>query len=211
MQRNQLAQTLNSFLRVLGECKHLATDADHWSTPGSQPHITKSRADSITELAFLRAYIAWETFLEESFILYLMGKTAPRERPPVSYMIPLQRKVVEELVIPEGRRFAFWDEITVMGRSERFFKNGYPFGPAVRARQSTFEEMRKIRNATAHGSNDCWEKFKSVVRTKLSIVPARVTVGGFLGTTLPGVTPPQSILDSYLEILENTAKQIVSA
>lgn len=210
MPRNQLAQSLNSFLRVLQECRSLASDANHWSTSGAHPHISKARADSITELAFLRACIAFEGFLEEVFILYVMGKKAPRGKAPVRYLVSLPRKIVQELVLPEKNPgYAFWDELTVMRRSNRFFRDGYPFAPAIRAHQSTFQEMRTIRNAVAHGSNDCWDKFKSVVRARLSILPRNLAVGGFLSTTIPASTPPESFIDSYLDIFEASAKQIV--
>lgn len=209
MPRNHLVHALNELYRTLQDCRKLAADAYRWSLPGSHPHISRARAESINELAFLRACIAWEAFLEESFILYVMGKRSPKGRAPTRYTIPTQRNLVEQLIIPEKHKYAGWSEGDVNRRSVRFFRNGYPFAPALRARQVAFEEMRTIRNATAHGSNDCWEKFKTVVRNKLTIVPYRLTIGGFLSTTLIGSVPPKSILDTYLDVIESTAQIIV--
>ena len=39
--------------------------------------FTKSHYWQIVELGFLKSFLTWETFLEEAFILYLLGKQAP--------------------------------------------------------------------------------------------------------------------------------------
>lgn len=209
MSQHQLGRVLNGFCHTLQDCKRLATDGYQWSLPGSQPHISKTRAESITGLAFLRACIAWETFLEESFILYLIGRTAPRGRAPRRFAFPPSRGIAEEWVIPEGRRFANWGEDNVSNRAERFFRGGYPFTPALRNHANTLSEMRTIRNAIAHGSGNCWENFKTLVRNKLTILPPHLTIGSFFNTTITGSTPPQSFLEYYLDILESVARQII--
>ena len=70
------------FQRTLKDCRRLVADADRWVAPGKAPHISSQRHDSLVELAFFRAYLAWESLLEESFVLYLLGATVPGRRAP---------------------------------------------------------------------------------------------------------------------------------
>jgi hypothetical protein len=53
-----LHHALNAFRRTLQDCRRLAADANKWSLPGSHPHISRNRSESMIELAFLRGYLA---------------------------------------------------------------------------------------------------------------------------------------------------------
>jgi hypothetical protein len=163
----------------------------------------------MTELAFLRAYLAWEVFLEETFVSYLVGMRAPRGRAPRRYAFPPNRRAAEQWVVPEGRPFAKWDAVAVANRADRFFGGGGPYTSAIRSHQSALDEMKTIRNAVAHESQNAQEKFETLVRVKLRSLPPRLTVGSFLLATVAGSTPATSFLDSYLSKLQLIASLIV--
>ncbi len=213
MAQRRLRTVLADFLRSLQECRRLAADAYRWSLPGAhgtRPHISIKRRDSMTEIAFLRAFLAWEAFLEESFILYLLGQRPPRGRAPYRFAFPPNQRAALEWVIPEGRDYAQWTHAThVSGRAERFFRDGRPFATVLRSYQNTLDEARFIRNAIAHQSRSARDKFETVVRGRLTILPPQLTVGGFLGTTIPGTTPPVSFLEFYISRIDLAAQQIV--
>lgn len=213
MAQRKLQTVLSEFIGSLRESRQLAADAYLWSTPqagGGRPFITQRRRDSLAELAFLRSFLAWETFLEESFALYLAGQKPPRGRAPIRYAFPPNLKIAMEWVIPEGRGYAKWTSAhDVSVRAERFFRDGRPFAPTLRSQQAALEETRIIRNAIAHESMSARQKFETLVRTKLATLPSGLTVGSFFGMTVPGTTPPISFLESYITKIENLAKQIV--
>jgi hypothetical protein len=79
----------------------------------------------------------------------------------------------------------------------------------LRGNQNVLEDARVIRNAIVHESIGVWEKFENSVRTKLGTLPPNLTVGGFLGTTVPTSAPPVSFLEFYLGKIEFAAQQIV--
>ncbi len=210
MAQRQLRTVLADLSRSLKECKRLSSDAYRWSLPGAHPHITRSRRDHITEMAFLRAFLAWEVFVEESFILYLLGQRAPRGRAPFRYAFPPNQTTAMEWVIPEGRTYAGWTVPThVSNRAERFFRGGRPFTDVLRANQSFLDEARIIRNAIAHKSMNARDKFETFVRTKLGVLPPNVTVGSFLCTNEPGIAPLVSFLESYIAKIELAARLVV--
>lgn len=194
---------------MLVESRHFAADAVTWSLPGGSPHISKRRRDWITELAFLRAFLALESFLEEAFVLYSLGHRAPKGRSPARIAFPPSRRAADEWVIPEGRPHASWSADAVARRAARFFKDGKPFDGALRASGSALTEARTIRNAVAHESISVQRPFEKLVRRKLGTVPINLTVGSFLSTTVPSSTPPESFLDYYLGKFDLVATEIV--
>ena len=213
MAQRRLRTVLADLLRGLQECKQLAADAYRWSSPGAHAtrlHISRKRRDSITELAFLSVFLVWETFLEESFILYLSGQKPPRGRAPNRYAFPPNQKTAREWVVPEGRDYARWTVATqVSERAERFFQGGRPFAPVLRSNQNVLDEVRMIRNSIAHKSVSTREKFEEIVRGKLGTLPPNMTVGGFLGTTAAASTPPVSFLEFYVGKIDLAARRIV--
>jgi len=208
--KRQLHHTLNDFRRTLQDCSNLAEDAHQWSLPGSHPHIPRKRSESMIELAFLRAYLAWEVFLEESFVLYLLGMKAPRRAAPKRFTFPPSRRLAKEWIVPEGRPFAKWDANSVRVRAGRFFHGGKPFTAALQSNQYALDQAKTIRNAIAHESDEAREKFKTLARDKLNgTLPPTLTAGGFLNAPVPGLAPTQSFLEFYLERIEFVARQIV--
>jgi hypothetical protein len=164
----------------------------------------------MTETAFLRAFLGWEAFLEESFVLYLSGKKPPRGRGPSRYTFPPTIEKAREWVVPEGHHFARWNlAADVASRAERHFKSGGPFASVLRSNQNILEDARVIRNAIAHDSASAYDRFERVVRTALTTVPPRLTVGGFLNTVVPRSNPPISYLEFYIGKIHFAAQQIV--
>jgi hypothetical protein len=164
----------------------------------------------MTEMAFLRAFLAWETFLEESFVLYLSGQKPPRGRPAHRYTYPPNVKLATDWLIPEGRRYADWtNALIVAGRAERFFRSGWPFAPVLHSHHNALDESRILRNAIAHTSVSAHQTFEQLARDKLGSFPSNLTVGAFLGMTVPKAIPPVSFLEKYLAMIELAARQIV--
>ena len=214
MGQRKLRTVVGDFLQSLKECRQIAADAYLWSAPGAHgahPHISARRRDSIVEMAFLQAFLAWEVFVEESFILYLAGQKPPRGRAPRRHAFPPNLQTAMEWVVPEGRRYARWAVAAeVTDRAERFFRLGRPFASVLRGNQNLLEETKVIRNAIAHKSVSVRARFESLARNKLGgALPPNMTVGGFLGTITPGSIPPVSFLDFYIAKIDFAAHQIV--
>jgi hypothetical protein len=162
------------------------------------------------ELAFLRGFLAWEVFIEESFLLYMMGKRPLRGRPPHRYVLPPNRQAAAVLAA-ESRAHAKWDAAAeVSSRAERFFRDGRPYIQALRPNQHALDDAKTIRNAVAHKSAASRQRFEALVRKELTTLPPSVDVGAFLNTTKPGITPPISFLDHYLDKLQAVAEQIAA-
>jgi hypothetical protein len=167
----------------------------------------KSR-DSITELAFFRTVRAWEAFLEETFILYLLGQQPPRGKKAHRYGFPPSEKAAYEWVA-DGRNYANWNPDHVRSRSKRLFRNGHPYEPVLSAHQNLLHQIKTVRNAIAHESADAQAKFEAIVRNELAALPPNTTVGSFLLTTKPHTNPPVSYFEFYIDKIANAAATIV--
>lgn len=201
-----------TLFRAIRESRRVAVDAHTWSTAarGARPFISTARRDAMTELAFLRVFLAWESFLEQSFMLYTLGRKAPGAAAPARYVFPPSPAHASEWVIPEGRPYATWtnpDHISV--RAERFFHGGRPFASTLRANQNALHEARTLRNAIAHASTSTQEKFENLVRRKRRTLPPNCTVGSFLGLIVPKSAPPQSFFEFYTDLIITCASQLV--
>lgn len=203
---------MTEFLRCVRDATQLAADAYSWSVapPHGQerPQISVKRRDSITELAFFRAFSGWEAFLEETFILYLLGQQAPRGRKAFRYGFPPGEQAAYEWVA-EGRDYAKWTPAEVRKRADRLFRNGRPFSPVLSSHHNLLSQVRTIRNAIAHDSMDARQKFEALVRNEIQALPPNMTIGGFLLTTKPRSRPPVSFLEFYLSEIEFVGRQIV--
>jgi hypothetical protein len=210
--QRKVTTVLAELVRNLKDSRRLAADAYLWSSTGAggaRPLISAKRRESMTELAFLRAFLAWEAFLEEAFILYLSGQRPPRGRAPHRFAFPPNRRAALDWVA-EGREYAQWTHaIQVSGKAERFFRDGRPFSQVLRGNQNSLDEARIIRNSIAHQSRSTREKFETMARRKLTILPPNLTVGAFLSAAAPGNTPPISFLEFYVGKIEFAAQQIV--
>jgi hypothetical protein len=195
----------------LKDARELADDALKWSIPaqaGARAQISSQRRDTLTEVAFLRAFTGWEIFLEETFILYLLGHQPPKGQPPHRYGFPPGRDAASEWC-SESKEYAKWSVSDVRKRANRWFRHGKPFTPALQGQQSRLEQLITIRNAIAHESSAARGKFETLVRNELQAVPPNTTVGSFLMTTKPNSNPPISFMEFYLNEVERVAHNIV--
>jgi len=161
------------------------------------------------ELAFLRGFLAWESFMEETCLLYMLGEPPLRGRDIVRYVMPPDRKMAIAMTA-SGRRYATWNEPAEMTRrAERFFRGGRPFTAALAGSRHTLLDARAVRNAIAHDSDSVLDPFHNVVRKELGALPPKLTVGGYLNMLRPASVPPESFLEFYLQKLEDIGEQVV--
>jgi hypothetical protein len=161
----------------------------------------------ISELAFLRIYMAWETFLEDSFTRFMCGASSLSGSHPRSYVKPLNIDHAREILIGPKLRYADWtDPQLVVERAELIFAGGRPFASPVRAATTELNDMRTVRNCIAHRSVHTREQFNRLVQRRLGVA-RKFAPGVFLLTASPA--PPQSYLDFFSSYISTAAQQIV--
>lgn len=174
-------------------------------TPAFRPR----HVHQVVELAFISGFLAWERFIEQSFILYTLGKSTPNGYSPHCYISPRNRK--HALRFAKGdKRFPLWNDYDfIVDRSNHFFRNGSPYVSTFRLIRSRLLAMKTIRNAIAHSSTDSQEKFRTLVRGQLQHFPRQFSPGRFLTTLVPNRVPAISYFDQYSDTLSWASERIV--
>jgi len=131
----------------------------------------KEHYTQIVELAFMKVFLTWEGFLEEAFILYLLGRESPTGYAPVRHAIPMNRQHAVELLASDARHTDWTAANRVVSRATRFFKGGRPFVNVIRPQTNLLDNLKKIRNALSHESTEAAEKFETFVRNELTFFP----------------------------------------
>lgn len=169
----------------------------------------KEHFTQIVELAFMKSFLTWEGFLEEAFILYLLGKKSPNGYSPLRHAIPMSRQHAVELLASDARHTDWTAADRVVGRANRFFKGGRPFANVVRPQTSLLDNLKTIRNALSHDSGEAVGKFETLVRNELTFFPPGMIPGTFLAMLKPHLAPPKTYLEFYTERFRTMAEAIV--
>jgi hypothetical protein len=210
----QLGRVLLTLDGTFSDMEKLAAASQLWVSvtfPRGVPKFSLKHRETVTGLAFLRAFVAWETFLEEAFTLYLLGKKPPVGPKPKRLVKPTSRKMATLIIVSLDKEYVDWNKWDhLKSRANKCFVNGRPFTTALTGQKLLFEELAIVRNAIAHSSGHAQKRFRSLVRQKLhGSYPTNLTVGGFLAMTVPSSSPPTSFLEHYLESVNALADLIV--
>ncbi len=213
MAQSKLLKAVTTLRNNIDETSRLAVATDQWLAmrfPSGVPKFSSRHKEMVIKFAFLQSFLSWETFLDESFTLYLLGEKPPRGRKPVREHTPKRRKDAERLIIGGDRKYAEWTRTSdLRSRSKTFFRHHDPYDAPLRANSRTFDEMNVIRNAIAHTSAHSQESFKKLARNFFGTYPPSLTIGKFLTTSVPSTSPPQTFMQYYLSSVVNTANLIV--
>jgi len=174
------------------------------------PKLQSDQVYLIYELSFLKIFLAWEYFLETSFILYMLGEKTENGYKPESYVKP-KNEAHAYKIIKGGASFPGWLNLEfIREKSELFFKDGDPFKSALYDDQTIkngLQMMKITRNRIVHVSPESKEKFEGMLRNEFGY-DKNITPGKFLSDEVEKKTK-KSYIDYFKEILLIAADKIV--
>lgn len=162
-------------------------------------------SERLNELRFVRATLAWEDFLEQSFICYLRGcRSILGQSYALVSSAATSLASAQAMAIGSNNHFGKWlNESWTISRANAVFQGIHPYHPLA---SPTFPVIRKIRNRIVHRSDNVRNEFRTVI----------INV---YGTQRPGVTPGRLLtdvdnglprIDNYLNLLKATATLITN-
>jgi hypothetical protein len=198
-----LQPVLSEFKAQVSNATKLLTTIE--SSPGvlHQPQV-----DLIFELAFLKIFIAWEQFLENTFIRYMCSASSLSGKRPTR--IVSVRHLDDALRVICGERpYADWTSVeVVVDRANRFFDSGEPYATPLQSAAVELTNMRRIRNHIVHHSNKSRDDFNRLLVNVYGFRPQGMTAGRFLRQRLS--VQGQQRIQEYAKTLESLAKMIIS-
>lgn len=163
----------------------------------------------LTEAAVVRTHIAWERFLEQSFLSYLVGETSISGAPVVTYLHPPSVDHANRVVIGT-RTYVDWGNPEIVVKlAGLYFPSGTPYKVTLEGVQSDLSDLRAVRNAAAHLSTSTSTQLDRVALRRLKKAVVGITVYDLVTASDPGA-PGKTLLQSFMDILVATATIIAT-
>lgn len=202
-----LAQILQDFNTKLSKIDKLIQTAHRQDAVGSFVWDKYERS-VITEAAFLRVFMTWESFLEESFLAYMLGKNSITGLTIIRYVLPRDIGHAREFVTGTLRYPDWSNPDTVKKLALVYFELGEPFKTTLNSIHSDLMDIKTIRNSAAHLTSATSTKLDAVALRKLQKPVIGISVYDLILARDPTSTINETILQTYLNKLTAGAKKI---
>jgi hypothetical protein len=202
---------LSDFENGVFSALELLIEADSYrieQANGRYYKLGSRRREIFAAIALLRMHLAWENYIEDTFVRYMCGSTTTTGYSPT--LITPQCRNTKEAVrkILGGSSYLIWSPKNIEVRARQYFDNGEPFVSAIGGARNTLDEINTIRNRFAHRSGYSALRFESVVQTLLGVLPRGINPGRLLLMQDPAY-PTIRLIDRYSNILLVSARNIV--
>ena len=160
-----------------------------------------------TEAVYFRLFRAFENYLEDVFVLYVMQARSIRGKTYASYLRPKNYAHAREL-LRSGKPFLDWaNPEVVIERSEIYIQSGGPIKATLSSVTNDLLDMKAIRNHIAHNSEESRSTFhRRVRRTRGTLPPARYSPAEHL--LAQNGSSGVYFLEYYMQRLSNVADLI---
>ena len=166
-----------------------------------------ARVEAIYEIAYLRMFLLWEDFLEQSFLRYICGFASGVG---VANLLNPKFKTIgdAERAVLGARDFVSWANPNhVTKRSENYMVKG-PHEVVIASNLARLEAFNSIRNRIAHSSSFARRQFDGAVISLVGHRYAASSAGRFLRDTAVSQPVPERWLSHIGRELKSLALQV---
>lgn len=178
---NTIEECYNGFMKIYDDYNEIISDSTilYQHNIGYDGHFfSKKIYDAIVEHCFIQIFLAWEKFLENSFILYLNGNADFQGTNYVRYGTPKDNEHAYNM-LKGTKNYPDWTNINdVKYLAKIYFENGGPFS-IIENIPVEFDDIKNIRNRISHNSEKSAKAFERVL-VKTIMQTTNVSVGDFL-------------------------------
>ena len=177
---------------------------------GGIPLTSENEREFIVESAFLRMFVAWESFLEHALIDYLLGEPSISGRAPVRFVTPASVSHCAAILIGTQRYVDWANPEIVRKLTQLYLDQGDPLASVIASIQVDLFDLKTLRNAAAHSAGTTAHALDALASRKLNKQCVGIHVTTLLLALDRSSNPPATILDYYLNLLDTAAEQIVT-
>ena len=202
-----LLLSLSKFRDAIQENNKLVSSVFSTDADSNYVHEQNIR-ELITEAGFLKVFISWECFLEQSFLKYLTGKKSIANNTVNSCLKRIDMSRASDIIMGTNK-YTDWSNPEIIIRlSKLYFGEPNPFGDNLNPIKSDLFDLRTIRNAAAHLSTTTSKSLDSLASRVLQVSVSNVNVSDFVLTLIPGTS--DTVIDHYFNLLDITAENIAN-
>lgn len=202
-----IAQALLDFKNSVAQCESLIANA-HKVDPAGLLIFPAIDRQQITVAAFLNMFMAWESFIETSLTELMVGIATVGGGAPTRYVVPPTRDAARKLLIGVRKYFDFANHQNLRTTVNMYFQNGYPYEPHLSAVFSDLDDLRTMRNASAHISSTTQTALEALALRTFSGPRVGISLYDFLTAVDPRSPGGDTVFVSYKNKLIVTAELI---
>lgn len=167
---------LDRGLELLAECKTYKIV----NRIGRPISIGSRRKELFASIALLRMHLAWEDFIESTFLRYLCGAHTVKGFAPILIEKPYTTIDSAFTKLLDGQSYITWSLSKIDKLAGIYFQSGEPYVAAISASRNKLTEIINIRNRFAHRSDHATIHFEKIVRGVIGYMPRGINPGRFL-------------------------------
>jgi hypothetical protein len=204
-----LIDSLNTFRDAVAETNNFIGLAFQQQR-GGRYKLPQNQREFITDSAYLKLFIAWETFLESSFVNYMLGEPSVSGNLVMSFVNPLNVQHANKLLIGT-QKYVDWSNPDIVKRlCNLYFAPGNPIDTFISSMMADLFDLKTIRNAAAHLSTTTRQQLDSLGTRRLKRPCNNLKVSDFIFAVDPDSQTNETILTTYLYKLDVCAEGIAN-
>lgn len=205
-----LLDHLNDFRNSVSDAEALIVSA-HLSDNTGNPLWRTGEVQTITQAAFVKFFIAWESFLERTLADYMRGEPSAAGSVLTRFASPTDHAHALKILIGTQKYVDYSNPEIVRKLAGLYLDNGGPFETVLSAVNIQLFDLKTIRNAAAHLSSTTTKQLDSLASRKLGPPRSGVTVYDLITSVDPSSSTGDTILRTYISELDAAAYAIVHA
>lgn len=170
--------------------------------------LRPEKLEALYELAYLRLFLAWEHFLEETFTRLLCGHVTAAG-PPTLIQAKFPNLNAARIAILHGQDFVSWANPAAVERRSRAFFTAGTHELVIQSSRARISAFNSVRNRIAHKSTFSQQEFDGASMLLAGRRYPASAPGRFLRDWNPAVVPPERYIHSLVAELNSLAAQIV--
>ncbi|CAM3747912.1 hypothetical protein MUGA111182_07030 [Mucilaginibacter galii] len=173
--------------------------------------LTSDQREFITDSAFLKVFIAWESFLESAFNKYMLGIASINGIVIARHASPRDEVHANDMLIGTQKYVDWTRGDVVVALSRIYFDPGNPFEVNINSLTSDLQDLKTVRNSAAHMSSTTSIKLDALATRLLGTRVIGATVSSVIFAVDPTSTTSSTFFDVYLSKLDVAAEAIANA
>ncbi|MCO5949921.1 hypothetical protein [Mucilaginibacter flavidus] len=204
-----LAASLASYRASIVEANSFISMAFQKNAAGDYL-LPANQRNFITDSSFLKMFIAWETFIENAFIDYMLGEPSINGHTVVKYVQPIDHNHAGKILIGT-QKYVDWSNPEIIKKlSNLYFEPSNIIDTYISSTMADLFDLKTIRNAAAHLTSTTQNQIVSLGNRLLSINNPTITVSDLILSFDPRATGAVTVLTSYLTKLDILAEGIAN-
>lgn len=172
--------------------------------------LAQNERDFITDSAFLKVFIAWETFLESIFIKYMLGEASINGTIVGRHVNPIDDAHAHRLLIGT-QKYVDWSNPEIVRKlCNLYFSPGNHINTHISSIQSELFDLKTIRNAAAHLTSTTNAQLDSLGSRLIGSPQSNLKVSQLIFSQEPTAAAGITILMTYLNKLDIIAENIAN-